>query len=61
MILMKKDKLLEKQENFLYEEHEKVVEVEKSLALEVKKNEILFCDLSSCHSTIYTLKMQIMI
>jgi hypothetical protein len=40
----------------LYEEHGKVVEVEKSLALEVKKDESLVCDLSSCHSTISSLK-----
>jgi hypothetical protein len=45
----------------LYEEHGKVVEVEKSLALEVKKDESLVCDLSSCHSTISSLKMQMMI
>jgi hypothetical protein len=41
MLLMKKDRLLEKQEDLLYEEHDKVVEVEKSLALEIKKNEML--------------------
>jgi DnaJ-class molecular chaperone len=41
----------------LYEEHDKVVEVEKSLALEVKKNERLVCYLSSCHSTISSLKV----
>jgi hypothetical protein len=29
--------LLEKQEDILYEEHDKLVNVEKSLALEVKK------------------------
>ena len=33
-----------------------VVEVEKSLALEVKKNERLACDLSSCHTSISSLK-----
>jgi hypothetical protein len=33
-----------------------VVEVEKSLALEVKKNERFVCDLCSCHSTISSLK-----
>jgi hypothetical protein len=42
--------------NCLYEEHDNVLEVEKSLALEVKKNERLVCDLSSCHSTICSLK-----
>jgi hypothetical protein len=39
--------LLEKQEDLLYEEHDKVVEVEKSLALEIKKNEMLAYELSS--------------
>jgi hypothetical protein len=47
--------LLEKQEDFLYEEHDKVVEVEKSLALEVKMNERFACDLSSCHASISSL------
>jgi hypothetical protein len=40
--------LLEKQEDILYEEHDKLVNVEKSLALEVNKNEILSSELSSC-------------
>jgi hypothetical protein len=44
--------LLEKQEDLLYEEHDEVVEIEKSVALEVEKNESLVCDLSSCHATI---------
>jgi hypothetical protein len=35
--LSEKDILLEKQEDLLYEEHDKFVEVEKSLALKVKK------------------------
>jgi hypothetical protein len=48
--------LLENQEDLLYEEHAKVVEVEKSLALGVNKNERLVCDLSSCDSTISSLK-----
>jgi hypothetical protein len=54
--LNEKDRLLEKQEDLLYEEHDKVVVVEKSLALEVKKNERLACDLSSCHDSISSLK-----
>jgi hypothetical protein len=54
--LNKKDRLLEKQEDLLYVEHDKVVEVEKSLALEIKKNEILAFELSSCHSSITSLK-----
>jgi hypothetical protein len=45
--LNEKDRLLEKQEDLLYEEHDKVVEVEKSLALEIKKNEMLAYELSS--------------
>jgi hypothetical protein len=45
--LNEKYRLLEKQEDLLYEEHDKVVEVEKSLALEIKKNEMLAFELSS--------------
>jgi hypothetical protein len=48
--------LLEKQEDLLYEKHDKVVEVEKFLALEIKKNERLACDLSTCHASISNLK-----
>jgi hypothetical protein len=48
--LNEKDILLEKQEDMLYEEHDKVVEVEKSLDLEIKKNGMLAFELSSCHS-----------
>src|SRR5688572_12959328 len=51
-----KNRLLEKQEDLLYEEHDKVVEAQKSLALEIKRNEILSCELSTCHETISTLK-----
>jgi hypothetical protein len=51
--LNEKDRLLEKQEDLL---HDKVVEVEKSLALEVKKNEMLSCELSSCHSSMHIIK-----
>jgi predicted RNase H-like nuclease (RuvC/YqgF family) len=40
----------------LYEEHDKVVEFEKFVALEVKKNGRLACHLSSCHASIYSLK-----
>jgi hypothetical protein len=54
--LNEKDRLLEKQEDLLYEEHDKVVEVEKSLALEIKKNEMLAFEPSSCHSSITSLK-----
>jgi hypothetical protein len=51
-----KDRLLKKQEDILYEEHDKLVNVEKSLVLEVKKNEILSSELSSCHVSITSLK-----
>jgi hypothetical protein len=54
--LNEKDRLLEKQEALLYEEHDKVVEVEKSLALEMKKNAMLAFELSSSHSPITSLK-----
>jgi N-acetylglutamate synthase-like GNAT family acetyltransferase len=36
--LNEKNTLLEKQEDLLYEEHDKLVSVQKSLALEVKRN-----------------------
>jgi hypothetical protein len=39
-----------------YEEHDKVVEVENFLALEIKKNEMHAFILSSCHSSISSLK-----
>jgi hypothetical protein len=39
--LNEKDRLLERQEDILYEEHDKFVSVQKSLALEIKRNELL--------------------
>jgi hypothetical protein len=54
--LNEKDRLLEKKEDILYEEHDKFISVQKSLALEVKKNEILSSELSSCHESISSLK-----
>jgi chromosome segregation ATPase len=48
--------LLEKQEYILYEEHDKCINTEKSLALEIKKNEILSSELSSYHDSIASLK-----
>jgi hypothetical protein len=54
--LNEKDRLLEKQEDILYEEHGKFISVQKSLALEVKKNEILSSELSSCHEFVSSLK-----
>ena len=50
------DALNEKKEDLLFEEHDKVVEVEKSFALELKNNELLSTELSSCHSSISSLK-----
>jgi hypothetical protein len=54
--LNEKDRLLEKQEDILYEEHDKFVSVQKSLALETKTNEILSSDISACHESISSLK-----
>jgi hypothetical protein len=48
--------LLEKQQDFLYEEHDKLVNAEKSLALQVKRNEILFSELFSCIESMSSLK-----
>ena len=39
--LNEKDRLLEKQEDILYEEHDKFISVQKLLALEIKRNEML--------------------
>src|SRR5688572_12664389 len=54
--LNEKDRLLEKQEDLLYEEHDKFVSAQNSLALEVKRNEMFSYELSTCHETISTLK-----
>jgi hypothetical protein len=54
--LNEKDRLLEKQEDILYEEHDKFVSVQKSLALETKRNEMLSSELSACHESIFSLK-----
>jgi hypothetical protein len=54
--LNEKDRLLEKQEDILYEEHDKFIIVQKSLALEIKKNELLSSELSTCHDSISSLK-----
>jgi hypothetical protein len=51
-----KNRLLEKQEDLLYEEHDKFVSAQNSLALEVKRNEMLSCEISTCHETISSLK-----
>jgi hypothetical protein len=55
--LNEKDRLLEKQEDILYEEHDKFVSVQKSLALETKRNEMLSSKLSACHESISSLKI----
>jgi hypothetical protein len=47
--LNEKDRLLERQEDILYEEHDKFVSVQKSLALEIKRNELLSSELSTCN------------
>ena len=54
--LNEKDRLLEKQEDILHDEHDKFINVQKSLALEIKKNEILSSELSTCHDSISSLK-----
>jgi hypothetical protein len=54
--LNKKGRLLEKQEDILYEEHDKFVSVQKSLALEIKRNEMLSSELSVCHESVSSLK-----
>jgi hypothetical protein len=40
----------------LYEQHDKFVSVQKSLALETKRNEMLSSELSACHESISSLK-----
>jgi hypothetical protein len=54
--LNEKDRLLEKQEDILYEEHDKFVSVQKSLALEIKRNEMLSSELSTYHESVSSLK-----
>jgi hypothetical protein len=54
--LNEKDRLLERQEDILYEEHDKFVNVQKSLALEIKRNELLSSELSTCNETVASLK-----
>jgi hypothetical protein len=54
--LNEKDRLLEKQEDILYEEHDKFVNVQKSLALELKRNEMISSELSACQESVSSLK-----
>jgi hypothetical protein len=56
--LNEKDRLLEKQEDILYEEHDKFINVQKSLALETKKNELLSSKLSACNDSVSNLKLE---
>jgi DNA repair exonuclease SbcCD ATPase subunit len=51
----KVDKINE-QIDALYEEHDKLVNAEKYLALEAKRNELLSSELSSCNDSISSLK-----
>jgi hypothetical protein len=53
--LNEKNRLLEKQEDLLYEEHDKFVSIQQSLALETKRNEILSSETSACHDSISSL------
>jgi hypothetical protein len=54
--LNEKDRLLEKQEDILYEEHDKFINVQKALDLETKKNELLTSELSACNDSVTKLK-----
>jgi hypothetical protein len=54
--LNEKDRLLEKQEDILYEEHDKFISVQKSLALEIKRNEVISSELSACHESVSSLR-----
>jgi hypothetical protein len=53
--LNEKNRLLEKQEDILYEEHDKFISVQKYLALEIK-NELLSSELSACHEPVSSLR-----
>jgi hypothetical protein len=54
--LNEKDRLLEKQEDILYEEHDKFINAQKTLALETKKNELLTSELFACNDFVSKLK-----
>jgi hypothetical protein len=55
--LNEKDRLLERQDDILYEEHDKFISVQKYLALEIKRNELLASELSTCNESISSLKI----
>jgi hypothetical protein len=54
--LNEKDRLLEKQEDVIYEEHDKLINAKTYLALQVKRNERLSSELSYCNDSIFSLK-----
>jgi hypothetical protein len=54
--LNEKDRFLERQEDILYEEHDKFVSVQKSLALELNRNEMMSFELSACQESVSSLK-----
>jgi hypothetical protein len=54
--LNEKDRLLERHEDILYEEHDKFVSVQKSLALELKRNEMMSSELFVCQESVSSLK-----
>jgi hypothetical protein len=54
--LNEKYRLLEKQEDIIFEEHDKFINVQKSLALETKKTELLSSELSAYNNSISNLK-----
>jgi uncharacterized protein YjcR len=56
-----KDELLDSQEEFLIKENKKHVKVKNAYAQEVEKCEKLTSELSTCHDTIPTLEMRMLI
>jgi DNA repair exonuclease SbcCD ATPase subunit len=53
-----KDELLDSQEDFLIKENKKHVKTKNAYAQEVKKNEKLTSELSTCHDTISNLRIE---
>jgi hypothetical protein len=43
--------------SILYEEHDKFISVQKSLALKIKRNEMSSSELSICHESVSSLKV----